>query len=216
MGFTDQQREEAFRQLDDVKMTFARRDWFPGTSGNLSIKIESDPLLFAVTASGKDKTKCTSEDYLVVDENSEPVEQTTLKPSAETLIHAVVYKNFATARACFHVHTISNNVISELYYGQRSFSIQGQELIKGLGIWEENARITVPIVENYADIPTLASAIEQVITPDVPGVLIRNHGIYAWGDSDLAAKRHLEAFEFLFDYHLKVLQLRSLAQTAQL
>lgn len=211
MGFTEDQREAAYRQLDDVKMTFARRDWFPGTSGNLSIKIKSDPLLFAVTASGKDKTKLTPEDYLIVDGNSQPVEETKLKPSAETLIHALVYKKFADAKACFHVHTISNNVLSELYYPQRAFSIQGQELIKGLGIWEENARITIPIVENYADIPTLAAAIEEVITPDVPGVLIRNHGIYAWGDSDLAAKRHLEAFEFLFEYHLKVLQLRSIA-----
>lgn len=208
MGYSEAQRDDAYRKLDDVKMTFARRDWFPGTSGNLSIKISADPVVFAVTASGKDKTKLTPEDYLLVDANSQPIEATSLKPSAETLIHAVVYKKFSTANACFHVHTINNNVISELYFRERAFTIQGQELIKGLGIWEENAQITVPIVENYADIPTLAAAIEQVITPDVPGVLIRNHGIYAWGDSDFAAKRHLEAFEFLFEYHLRLLQFR--------
>jgi Ribulose-5-phosphate 4-epimerase and related epimerases and aldolases len=43
----------------------------------------------------------------------------------------------------------------------------------------------------------------------VPGVLIRNHGIYAWGESPLAAKRHLEAFEFLFQYCLALLQCRA-------
>lgn len=208
MSATFEQRLDAFRRLDDAKMTFARRDWFPGTSGNLSIKIASEPLQFAVTASGKDKTKLSPEDYLVVDADSRPVDATSLKPSAETLIHAVVYKKFAQAGACFHVHTVWNNLISELYYGQRAFSIQGQELIKGLGIWEENARITVPIVENFADIPTLATAIEKVITPEVPGVLIRNHGIYAWGGNDFEAKRHLEAFEFLFEYHARLLQLQ--------
>lgn len=211
MTATLEQRLDAFRRLDDVKMTFARRDWFPGTSGNLSIKIADTPLQFAVTASGKDKTKLSPEDYLIVDQDSRPVDATALKPSAETLIHAVVYKKFAHAGACFHVHTVWNNLISELYFGHRAFSIQGQELIKGLGIWEENARITIPIVENYADIPTLAIAIEKVITPEVPGVLIRNHGIYAWGGNDFEAKRHLEAFEFLFEYHARWLQLRQAA-----
>ncbi|MGC5324808.1 methylthioribulose 1-phosphate dehydratase [Brevibacillus sp. SYSU BS000544] len=208
MSDLEQLRADAYLRLDEAKMTFARRDWFPGTSGNLSIKLTSDPLLFAVTASGKDKTKCTPEDYLLVNESAQPVEETTLRPSAETLIHAAVYRHIPTAGACFHVHTISNNVISELYFGQRAFTIKGQELIKGLGIWEENAEITIPIVENYADIPTLAAAIEKVITPSVPGVLIRNHGIYVWGDNDFTAKRHLESFEFLFEYHLRLTQLR--------
>lgn len=161
MTATLEQRLDAFRRLDDAKLTFARRDWFPGTSGNLSIKIQDRPLQFAVTASGKDKTKLSPEDYLVVDRDSRPVDATSLKPSAETLIHAVVHQKFPQAGACFHVHTVWNNLISELYFGQRAFSIQGQELIKGLGIWEENARITVPIVENFADIPTLAAAIEK-------------------------------------------------------
>jgi methylthioribulose-1-phosphate dehydratase len=207
MTITDEARNEAYKRLDEVKLAFAKRDWFPGTSGNLSIKLSADPIQFAVTASGKDKTRLTPEDYLLVDVHGQPIEDTTLKPSAETLIHAVIYERIPQAGACFHVHTLSNNLISDLYFPQRAFSIQGQELIKGLGIWEENASISVPIVENHADIPKLAAAIGKVITPEIPGVLIRNHGIYAWGNDDFAAKRHLESFEFLFEYHLRWLQL---------
>ncbi|QOS97848.1 methylthioribulose 1-phosphate dehydratase [Brevibacterium sp. JNUCC-42] len=211
MTATLEQRIAAFKQLDEVKLTFARRDWFPGTSGNLSIKISDVPLQFAVTASGKDKTKLTPEDYLIVDGNANSVEPTNLKPSAETLVHAVIYQNIPDAGACFHVHTIANNVISELYAQKQSFSIHGQELIKGLGIWEENALLSVPIVENYADIPALALAIKEAIRSDVPGVLIRNHGIYAWGRNDFEAKRHIEAFEFLFEYQLRLLQIGQLS-----
>ncbi|PPB10823.1 methylthioribulose 1-phosphate dehydratase [Brevibacillus laterosporus] len=214
MTTTLEQRTAAFKKLDEVKLTFARRDWFPGTSGNLSIKISDVPLQFAVTASGKDKTKLSPEDYLIVDSNSSSVEPTNLKPSAETLVHAVVYQSIPDAGACFHVHTIANNVISELYAQKQSFSIHGQELIKGLGIWEENALLNVPIVENYADIPTLAAAIKEAIRPDVPGVLIRNHGIYAWGRNDFEAKRHIEAFEFLFEYQLRLLQVSNLFSQA--
>ncbi|AIG28469.1 methylthioribulose 1-phosphate dehydratase [Brevibacillus laterosporus] len=214
MTTTLEQRTAAFKKLDEVKLTFARRDWFPGTSGNLSIKISDVPLQFAVTASGKDKTKLSPEDYLIVDGNCNSVEPTNLKPSAETLVHAVVYQSIPDAGACFHVHTIANNVISEVYAQKQSFTIHGQELIKGLGIWEENALLTVPIVENYADIPTLAAAIKEAIKPDVPGVLIRNHGIYAWGRNDFEAKRHIEAFEFLFEYQLRLLQVGNLSAKA--
>lgn len=209
--YTHETRQQVFQQLDKVKLAFAARDWFPGTSGNLSIKISSSPLLLAVTASGKDKTMCTPHDYLVVDENSKPYETTSLKPSAETQIHTAIYRNIPETGAVFHVHTIPNNIISELYGDQGYVTLHNQELIKGLGIWEEGAEIRIPIVENYADISRLAEEVERALYPRVPGVLIRNHGIYAWGGSDFEAKRHLEAFEFLFAYHLQWLQVRHLA-----
>lgn len=204
-----EKRQETICSLNEVKQYFAERRWFPGTSGNLSIKVEESPLVFAVTASGKDKTKITPYDYLFVDIDAKPVEQTNLKPSAETLVHSVIYKNIADAGAVFHVHTVPNNVVSELYGDQGYFEIGNQELIKGLNIWEEGAVIQIPIVENYADIPRLAKEIEKVLTPQIPGVLIRNHGIYAWGKNAFEAKRHIEAFEFLFEYHLQLLQVKS-------
>jgi methylthioribulose-1-phosphate dehydratase len=39
------------------------------------------------------------------------------------------------------------------------------------------------------------------------GYLIDGHGLYAWGRDMAEARRHLEAFEFLFDCEL---QLRAL------
>ncbi|WCN37354.1 methylthioribulose 1-phosphate dehydratase [Aneurinibacillus uraniidurans] len=212
--FTHEARQLAFQQLDQAKLTFAARGWFPGTSGNLSVKISSSPLLVAVTASGKDKTLSTPNDYLVVDAENKPYETTSLKPSAETQIHTAIYRNIPKAGAVFHVHTIANNLISELYGDVGYVTLRDQELIKGLGIWEEGAEIRIPIVENYADIPKLANAVENVLDPRIPGVLIRNHGIYAWGGNDFEAKRHLESFEFLFSYHLQWLQVRHLAVQA--
>jgi methylthioribulose-1-phosphate dehydratase len=209
--FTHETRRHVFQQLDKVKLAFAARDWFPGTSGNLSIKVSSEPLLIAVTASGKDKTVCTPHDYLVVDENSKPYETTSLKPSAETQIHTAIYRNIPETGAVFHVHTIPNNIVSELYGDRGYVKLRNQELIKGLGIWEEGAEIRIPIVENYADISLLAKEVENVLDANIPGVLIRNHGIYAWGRNDFEAKRHLESFEFLFSYHLQLLQMQQFA-----
>ncbi|WP_408009885.1 methylthioribulose 1-phosphate dehydratase [Pseudalkalibacillus sp. A8] len=199
-----------WNELADVKDELASRDWFPGTSGNLSIKVQSDPLNFLVTASGKDKRKRTSEDFVLVDENCVPVEETVLRPSAETLIHKEIYER-TDAACCLHVHTVDNNVISELYGDEKCVVFQGQELIKAFGLWEQDAKITVPIVENHADIPTLTKEMAANLREDVYGILIRNHGITVWGKNAFEAKKYLEAFEFLFSYHLKIRSYKSLS-----
>ncbi|TMV51221.1 methylthioribulose 1-phosphate dehydratase [Paenibacillus mesophilus] len=200
--YTLEQRQLAFSQLKEVKTELDARGWFPATSGNLSVRVgefASDRFAFAVTSSGRDKSKHSPEDYLIVDGSGRPVEPTRLKPSAETLIHCEIYR-LTGCGAVFHVHTVYNNIISELYAEGGYVPFQGVELIKAFNIWEEDARIEVPILPNYADIARIAALVEGRLDARVPGIVLRNHGIYAWGANVFEAKRHLEAFEFLFEY----------------
>lgn len=195
-----EQVQYAFSTLRQIKEEFASRGWFPATSGNLSLRIRKGNI--AITASGKDKSKNTPEDFLVVDIQGNPVYATDLKPSAETLIHTAIYEKYPNVAAVFHVHTLENNLISSFYHEEKVFQMKGHELIKALGKWEEGAEVSLPIVENIGHIPTLAQTVKEKIHGDAPGVLIHNHGIYVWGENAFAAKRYLEAFEFLFAYEL--------------
>jgi methylthioribulose-1-phosphate dehydratase len=200
--YLQEQRYKIAQGLVDVSRNFASKGWFPATSGNLSIKLTQEPLVFGVTASGRDKENLQVNDILFVDGASKPVEPTQLKPSAETLIHAEVYKQIgAGAGSVLHVHTLYNNLISDIFAEEGRVTLSDMELIKGLNIWEEGASIDVPIVENFAEIPKLAEEIGKRLDPRIPGVLIRKHGIYAWGEDVHAAKRHVQAFEFMFQYH---------------
>jgi methylthioribulose-1-phosphate dehydratase len=204
-----EQRIAAFAELRDVKTDFAGRGWFPGTSGNLSVRIGDfapEAFTFAVTASGKDKSVNTPEDFLLVNQAGAPIEPTNLKPSAETLIHCEIYKHTGCG-AIFHVHTVYNNIISEYDAELGYVPVEGVELIKAFNIWEENAAIEVPILPNYAKIPRIAELVAGAIRPSIPGILLRNHGIYAWGANAFEAKRHLEAFEFLFEHRYRYLLL---------
>lgn len=189
-------KQRAYKELSEVKALFASRGWFPATSGNLSIKVGD---AFAITASGKDKSVSTPEDFLLVDAEGKPIETTRLKPSAETLIHCEIYRETGCG-AIFHVHTVFNNLISEYYAEQGHIPVKSVELIKAFNIWEEDAEIQIPVLPNYADIPRIAELVAGRIVPRVPGIILRNHGIYAWGANAFEAKRHLEAFEFLFEY----------------
>jgi methylthioribulose-1-phosphate dehydratase len=196
---------EKWTQLADIKDELAERDWFMGTSGNLAIKVQNDPLQFLVTASGKDKRKRTDEDFLLVDQFGRPSSDTHLKPSAETLLHVEIYRR-TNAGCSLHVHTIDNNVISEVYGDNGEVTFQGQELIKAFGKWEEDAVLKIPIIRNHGHIPTLAKVFAEHIHGDCGAVLIRNHGITVWGKSAFEAKKILEASEFLFRYQLRLLE----------
>jgi methylthioribulose-1-phosphate dehydratase len=197
--------QEKWDQLADIKEELAGRDWFMGTSGNLAIKVAAEPLQFLVTASGKDKRKRTEEDFLLVDHEGKPADETGLRPSAETLLHVEIYKR-TDAGCSLHVHTVDNNVISELYGDAGSVAFKGQELIKAFDMWEEDAVLTIPIIPNHAHIPKLAESFSEHILADSGAVLIRNHGITVWGRTPFEAKKLLEASEFLFRYQLKLLQ----------
>jgi methylthioribulose-1-phosphate dehydratase len=195
-------KQRAYSELREVKAGLAAKGWFPATSGNLSIRVgefEPNSFTFAITSSGRDKSVQTPEDFLLVDETGKPAEETSLKPSAETLIHSEIYR-LTGAGAIFHVHTVFNNLVSELYGDQGKIPVDGVELIKAFNIWEEDAQIEIPILPNYAEIPRIADLVEGAIVPKIPGIVLRKHGIYAWGANAFEAKRHLEAFEFLFEY----------------
>ncbi|NOU62966.1 methylthioribulose 1-phosphate dehydratase [Paenibacillus sp. LMG 31461] len=202
MSILLEEKQRAFAELRDIKANLAARGWFPATSGNLSIRVggfEPSAFTFAITSSGRDKSVQTPEDFLLVNEKGLPTEATSLKPSAETLIHSEIYR-LTGAGAIFHVHTIFNNLASELYGERGSIPVDGVELIKAFNIWDEEAQIEIPILPNYAEIPRIAELVEGAIVPRIPGIVLRKHGIYAWGANAFEAKRHLEAFEFLFEY----------------
>ncbi|WP_407081773.1 methylthioribulose 1-phosphate dehydratase [Psychrobacillus antarcticus] len=200
--------QDKWEELADIKDELAARDWFMGTSGNLAIKVHENPMEFLVTASGKDKKKRTLEDFLLVDANGDPVKNTHLRPSTETLLHCAIYRE-TNAGCSLHIHTVANNVISELYADKGSIDFQGIELIKAFGMWEEDAILSIPIIPNYAQIPKLAEEFASYISADKGVILIRNHGITVWGKDGFEAKKLLEACEFLFQYQLALHQIHS-------
>lgn len=192
---------DAQETLCRLARLLGERGWLPATSGNLSLRLAAAPLQFVVTRSGADKQQLTSADLVVVDAKGQLMQPHALgyRPSAEATVHGLLYET--TQCGCvLHVHTLYNNLCSDLYYDVGAMPISGHELLKALGHWQLDAAIRVPIVDNYHDLSHLARAVADAAQTAVPGVLVRNHGIYVWGDTPETAYRHLEAFEFLFAY----------------
>ncbi|MGB6974552.1 MAG: methylthioribulose 1-phosphate dehydratase [Terracidiphilus sp.] len=172
--------------------------WVPATSGNFSVR--TDDRIW-ITPSGMDKGELLPEDLLEVDLEGRP-RNATLKPSAETALHAVLYRERPEARAILHVHSIWNTLLSERFAAIGYLPLEGYELLKALsGVATHIHLERIPVLENSQDYAALSQALEETLVSHraAHGVLLNRHGLYTWGQSVAEARRHLEALEFLFE-----------------
>ena len=181
---------------------FYDRGWMMGTAGNLSLRLEDGS--FWITASGKQKGQLRQEDFLRIAPGGEVLERgrSEDRPSAETSLHDAIYHLFPEAGVCFHVHSIPGNVAARLTAGA-TLRLPPLEMIKGLGVWDEEPEIDLAVFRNHAHVPTIAAEVIarfQAVPPRVPGFLIRDHGLTTWGRDAGAALNHVELFEYIFGY----------------
>ena len=174
-----------------------QRGWVPGSSGNLSARIDADSV--AITRSGVHKGRLTPADVITVNLDGAALDRN-VKPSAETLLHCQLYRLFPPVGAVLHGHSVAATVLSMA--GDISFS--QYETIKAFGFATHEVDVALPVYENDQDIARLAAAIEPELTAAPPiGYVIRGHGLYAWGTSVEHAFWRLEALEFLLSCELE-------------
>ena len=181
---------------------FYQQGWMVGTAGNLSIRYRDNS--FWITASGKNKGQLTEQDFVRVNLAGEVIESPHPDnyPSAETSIHQTIYALFPQITACYHIHSIESNLISALAF-RDSLILPPLEMLKGLGVKTENPQVEIPILENHLDVSRIAQDIRDRFShnpPEVPALLIRNHGVTVWAVTPTAAQNYIEIVEYIFRY----------------
>lgn len=181
---------------------FYQLGWMVGTAGNLSARMPDGS--FWITASGRQKGQLNIGDFIRIALDGTVLEQPSpdVRPSAETSIHQVIYSLFPQAQACYHVHSIEANLVS-LFTDGDALPLPPLEMLKGLGRWEENPQVAIPVFANHLEVPRIASDIYErfkMAPPPVSVLLIRNHGVTVWASSPEAAHNYLEIAEYIFRY----------------
>lgn len=190
--------------LCEMARDFHQRGWMAGTAGNLSARPHEHPGSFWITASGQPKGRLAPQDFLriaidsgEIQENPNPQHQ----PSAEASIHQAIYRLFPQAYACLHVHTVDACLATRA--AGSDMPLPALEMIKGLGIWEEMPEVSLPVFDNWLEVPRIAGEIQRrfsLCPPRVPALMIRGHGVTVWGESMQQAYNRLEILEFLMSY----------------
>ena len=189
--------------LREIGSEFHARGWSVGTSSNYSVVLSRDPLELLVTASGMDKGKLQTTDFVRVDANGVPTHPGQPKSSAETLLHTVLATQ-ADVGAILHTHSVWGTLLSQKFARDGGFEIADYEMLKGLeGVKTHEHSEWVQIFDNTQDIPSLADEVASHLADPQRrwqhGFLIRQHGLYTWGRDLFEARRHIEIFEFLFE-----------------
>jgi methylthioribulose-1-phosphate dehydratase len=184
---------------------FFERGWVPATAGNFSARLDAQHM--AVTVSGRHKGALAEDGLMVVDLEGNVISQDK-RPSAETFLHIIMYRRSPEIGAVLHTHSVNATVLSRLL--PDGVILQDYEVLKALpGIETHETMLKVPVFANDQDIRQLAARVDDMMNrdPGIAGYLIEGHGLYTWGRDVMEARRHMEAFEFLFECEMAMRRL---------
>ncbi|UYV76357.1 APIP [Cordylochernes scorpioides] len=216
------------RQLiSELCQQFYHLGWVTGTGGGISIKKGQE---IYIAPSGVQKERILPEDIFVQDMQgtvlSEPPAHKKLKRSECTplFMNAFLMRG---AGAVIHTHSKSA-VLAAMISPGSEFVITHHEMIKhvvdGLtylcvvqGIKKGNTgesycyndTLTVPIIDNTPFERDLKESMADAMKkyPDTCAVLVRNHGVYVWGNTWQHAKTMCECYDYLFDMAVEMKRL---------
>lgn len=188
--------KELRKQLVLFSRCLSRMGFTPGTSGNLSVRLDHERLLVTPTGVGKSFIKST--DILIVDRHGRRLAGTR-NVTSEIGMHLVVYNQRPDVRAVIHTH--APIATSFACSGKGLDEILCQEAVMTVG--------TVPLAK-YATTGTAeVSASLMPYLRDHDAVLLANHGVVSYGKSLEDAFMKMETVEHLAHVALIAHQLGS-------
>jgi methylthioribulose-1-phosphate dehydratase len=200
--------EQGGRALARECARYAAMGWMRGTSGNLSVVLDRQPLRLAVTPRGKDKATLRDLDVVVVDETGQPAplpedeadhedEWEVQVPSAEAGLHGRIAA-LSGAGAVVHVHVLAAVLAAERWPG--GVPLHDLEMLKGFGRRAEDDLVVVPVVGNSQDMTVLGDRFAATYDPATPALIVARHGLYVWGDDLPHARTRVECLEWLLRF----------------
>ena len=183
------------------------------TFGNVSVA-DPERRVFAIKPSGVDYDKLTADDMVVLDYDGNILEGK-LRPSSDTPTHRCLFLNFPGIRSVVHTHSRSAVAFAQAGVDVPCLGTTHCDYFHGpvpvtrtmtpaevAGEYEwETGKV---IVERFAGLNPL----------EMPAVLVRNHGPFAWGPAAAKALETALALEIAADMALKTLALNPCAPPA--
>ncbi len=179
---------------------FDQKGWVPATSGNFSARLSNNSI--AITVSGKHKGCLLAYDIMLCDIQGNAVDGKI--PSAETAIHAGLYRYDPGIKAVMHIHSVNSSILDQ-FFGS-ALQLKDYELLKAFeGVKTHQTQLQVPIFPNNQDMNTLLDLLSSYLADNkhCKGFVIAGHGLYTWASSIEKAVYQVEALECLLECELR-------------
>ncbi len=199
--------EHAVQDIIKAGNRLDRLQLAPATSGNYSIRLNDQEM--AITVSGAHKGQLDGDQVMLADLSGRPLEDK--KPSAETLLHCLIYELYPHVNAILHTHSVASTVLTRSLHDGDVIALSDYEMLKAYpGVNTHDVCVDLPVFENTQDIAEMSARAKPVLSGQKPpAFVIRCHGIYGWGvDMDEAA-RVIEATEMLLSCEMNIKQIQN-------
>lgn len=180
---------ELRRDLVRFSRWLYRLGFVPGTSGNLSVRLDQDTLL--ATPTGVNKMLLRSADPVIVDLGGRQLAGTR-RVTSEIGMHLAIYQNRPDVEAVVHAHPPMATAFA--CAGRALDQMICQEAVMTLG--------AVPLAR-YATTGT--SEVAESLEPFIPyhdAILMANHGAVTYGPNLFDAFNKMETLEHVAQIHL--------------
>ena len=176
--------EQRIKQLKErvcnANLTLKKSNLITLTWGNVSAKDEESGLII-IKPSGVSYDTMKPEDMVVVDLDGNTVEGT-YRPSSDLPTHLYLYKQFPSLGGIVHTHSTFAT----------AFAQSGKEIV-AYGTTHADAFYgSIPCTRDLTEAEiseayewntgkVIAEAVRDFIA--VPGIIVKNHGVFAWGET---------------------------------
>lgn len=179
------------------------------TWGNVS-EIDSSRRYMVIKPSGIHYSKLTPEDMVVVAVDNGEIVEGRLLPSTDTPTHLELYRNFDSIGGIVHTHSINAVAFAQAGMGIPILGTTQADLFYGdipctCDLSEE--QIMNDYEKNTGKIIVDTIRKEKCHPLSMPGVLVKNHGPFTWGEDSVRAGYFSEVLEKLAEIDIKTIML---------
>lgn len=176
--------EQRIKQLKErvcnANLTLKKSNLITLTWGNVSAKDEESRLII-IKPSGVSYDTMKPEDMVVVDLDGNTVEGT-YRPSSDLPTHLYLYKQFPSLGGVVHTHSTFAT----------AFAQSGKEIVAYGTTHADTFYGSIPCTRNLTEAEiseayewntgkVIAEAVRDFIA--VPGIIVKNHGVFTWGET---------------------------------
>ena len=209
--------ENLKKEVYEANLELVKRGVVIYTWGNVS-GISDDRKYMVIKPSGVDYSTMKDEDMVVVELATGNVIEGKWKPSSDTPTHLELYKKYDSIKGIVHTHSINatsfaqagidipalGTTHADYFYGDSPCTRElSEEEVKEA--YEKNTGLV--IIETFEN--------KGLDVMAVPGVIIKNHGPFAWGTSPANAVYNAVVMEAIAEMDLKTLQLNPNSEMKQ-
>ena len=209
--------ENLKKEVCEANLELVKRGVVIYTWGNVS-GISDDRKYMVIKPSGVDYSTMKDEDMVVVEVATGNVVEGKWKPSSDTPTHLELYKKYDSIKGIVHTHSTNATSFAQAGMDIPAFGTTHADYFYGdipctRELSEEEVKKAYEKNTGLVIIETFENKGLDVMA--VPGVIIKNHGPFAWGTSPANAVYNAVVMEAIAEMDLKTLQLNPNSEMKQ-